>query len=49
MPFYRVTSPIRKRPSPWDPPRTLSMGLLQGPRGVRLSLSEVGTPVRTHV
>ena len=24
---YRGTSPIRKRPPPWDPPRTLGIGL----------------------
>ena len=31
---YRVTSPIRKRPPPYDPPRTLGIGLLWGPRGL---------------
>jgi hypothetical protein len=24
---YRVTSPIKKRPPPWDPPRALGIGL----------------------
>ena len=30
---YRGTSPRRKRPHPWDPPRTLGIELLQGPKG----------------
>ena len=38
---YRGTSPIRKRPPPWDPPRALGVGLLWGPRGVRFRVSEV--------
>ena len=33
---YRCTSPMRKRPRPWDPPKTLNVGLRQGLRGVRL-------------
>ena len=39
---YRCASPIRKGPSPHDLPRTLGIGLRQGPRGVRfLMTSEV--------
>ena len=30
---YRGSSPIRKRPSPQDPLRTLGIGLRYGPRG----------------
>ena len=37
----RGTSPIRKPPSPYDPPKTLGIGLWQGPRGVRFLMSEV--------
>ena len=40
-PCYRGTSLIRKRPAPWDPPRTLGIALLQGLRGVRFLVSEV--------
>jgi hypothetical protein len=37
----RGNFPIRKRPSPQEPPRTLGIGLLQGPRGVHFLVSEV--------
>jgi len=30
----RGTSPIERRPPPWVPPRTLGIGLQQGPGGV---------------
>ena len=39
--MYRGTSPIRKRPPTSDPPRTLGIGLRQGPMGVRFLVSEV--------
>ena len=35
------TSPIRKRQLSQDPPRTLSIGLPQGPRGMRFLVTEV--------
>jgi hypothetical protein len=38
---YRDTSHIRKRPPPYDPPRTLGIDLLQGPRGGGVLMSEV--------
>ena len=38
---YRVTSPIRKRPPPYDPPMTPGISLQQGPRRVRFFISEV--------
>ena len=38
---YEGTSPIRKRPPPKTLPRTLGIGLRQGPRGVRFLVSEV--------
>ena len=38
---YRGTSPIRKRPPPYDPPTTLGIGIRQGPRGVRFLVCEV--------
>ena len=38
---YRGTSPTRKHQFPQDPPRTLGIGLRQGPRGVRFLVSEV--------
>ena len=38
---HRGTSPVRKRPPPYDPPMTLGIGLRQGPRGVRVLISEV--------
>ena len=38
---YRGTSPIRKRPPPYDPPSTLGTGLRLGPRGGRFHMSEV--------
>ena len=25
--LYRVTPPVRNNPPPWDPPRTIGMGL----------------------
>ena len=31
----------KKHPPPYDPPRTLGMGLRQGPRGVRFLISKV--------
>ena len=37
----RGSSPIRKRPPPYDPPRTLGIGLRQGPRWVCFLISEV--------
>ena len=39
--LYRGTSPIRKRPPPEEPPRTLGIGLRWVPRGVRFLISEV--------
>jgi hypothetical protein len=36
----RGASPVRKRPPPWDPHRTLGIGLRWGPRGVRFLVSE---------
>jgi len=33
--LYGGTSLIRNRLSPWDPPKTLGIGLRKGPRGVR--------------
>ena len=41
MGTHRCTSLIRKRPPPYDPPRTLSIGLRQGLRRVRFLMSEV--------
>ena len=41
MATYRVTSPVRKRPTPWDPPRTLGVGIRWGPGGVLFLMSEV--------
>jgi len=38
---YRDTSPIRRRPPPQDPPRTLGIGLLQGPTGGLFLMGEV--------
>ena len=38
---YRGTSPIKKRPPPYDPFMTLGMGLQLGPRGERFLTSEV--------
>ena len=38
---YRGTSLIRKRQTPQDPPRTLGIGLRQGPGEVRFLVSEV--------
>jgi hypothetical protein len=38
---YRGTSPIRKRPPPYDPPMTLGLGLRYGLTGVRFLTSEV--------
>ena len=38
---YRGTSPIRKRPPPKEPPRTLGIGLRRGSRGVRSVVGEV--------
>ena len=38
---YRGTLPIRKRPPPADPPRTLGIGPRQGPMGERVRFSEV--------
>jgi hypothetical protein len=38
---YRGTSPIRKHPPHWDPPRTQGTGLRQGLRGLRFLMSEV--------
>ena len=39
---YRGTSPIRKHPSPYDPPMTLGITvLLWGPKGLRFLKSEV--------
>ena len=38
---YRGTSPIRNRPPPYDPPKTLGTGLWQGPRWMRSLISEV--------
>ena len=37
----RDTSLIRKRPSPWDPPRILGIGLWEGPEGVRFLMKGV--------
>ena len=37
---YRGTSLIRNRPLPYDPPMTLGLGLLQGPRGGRFLMSQ---------
>jgi hypothetical protein len=37
----RGTSPIKKRPPPQEPPRTLRIGLRQGPRGMRFLVIEV--------
>ena len=39
--MYRGTSPIRKRPPSQDPPRTLGIGIRQGPKGLRFLVSEV--------
>ena len=38
---YRDTSLIRKHPPPQDYPRTLGIGVRQGPRGGRFLTSEV--------
>ena len=38
---YKGTSPIRNRPPSYDPPRTLGIGLLQNPGGVRFLTSDV--------
>ena len=38
---YWYTSPIIKRPPPWDPPTTLRMSLWWGPRELRFLMSEV--------
>jgi len=38
---YKGSSPIKKRPAPKDPPRTLRIGVRWGPRGVRLLASQV--------
>jgi len=40
-PHYRGTLFIRKRPTPFDPPMTLGIGLRQGPSGRWLLVSEV--------
>ena len=40
-PRHRSTSLIRKGPPPQDPPRTLGIGLLWGPRRRRFLMSEV--------
>ena len=40
---------IRKRPPPWDPPRTLGIGLRWGPRGVHFLVSEVPCKARERV
>ena len=37
----RVTTLIRKRQPPWDPPRTLGIGLRKGLRGLCFLISEV--------
>ena len=37
----RDISPIKKRPPPEDPPRTLGIGLLKGPTGGVSLMSEV--------
>ena len=39
--FYKGTSPIKKRPTPQDPPRTPSIGLRYGYRVVRFLVSDV--------
>jgi len=37
----RSTSPIRKRPPPYDPPTALDLGLRLGPTRGRFLMSEV--------
>ena len=44
---HRGTSPIRKRPPPYDAHMTICIGLRQGPRGVHDLVSEV-TLYSTH-
>ena len=47
--IYRGTSPIRKRPPPQDPPKTLGIGLRKGPKGVHWFVGEVPVYVgKTH-
>jgi len=37
----RGTSPMKTPPPPWNPPRTLGIGLREGPGGVRFLESEI--------
>ena len=37
----RGTSPVRKRPPPYDPPKTLGIGLREGPTRRQFLMSEV--------
>jgi len=39
--LYMGTAPIRKRPPPWDPHRSLGIGLRKGPRGRCFLMGEV--------
>ena len=38
---YRGTSLIRNHPPPYDPPKTLDIGLREGPGGLHFLVSEV--------
>ena len=38
---YRGTLPIKKHSPPYDPPKTLGIGLRKDPRGVNFLVSEV--------